>query len=119
MSARFVMCGLIAQIVCFQLLLAANGNAQIVKNVNDVRISLTLSEVEVQEVFDAIEAETDFSFVYDRREFTANKKVSLRIKNRSVAEILTEVSRQSRLRFKQVNNTISVNKITSAGRNVM
>jgi len=113
MSAKFAMYGLLTQIVCFQLLLAANSNAQNVKNVNDVRISLALSGVEVSDVFRAIENETNFSFVYDQRDVPTGRKINLQMKDRSVADVLTEVSRQSNLRFKQVNNTISVNKAAS------
>ncbi|MEO0332225.1 MAG: SusC/RagA family TonB-linked outer membrane protein, partial [Bacteroidota bacterium] len=114
MSAKFVMYGLLAQLVCFQLLLAANGNAQNVKNVKDVRISLSLSGVEVPDVFSAIEAQTKYSFAYDPKDLPAGQRIYLNMKDRSVADILVEVSRQSRLRFKQVNNTISVNKTTSS-----
>ncbi|MEM9833740.1 MAG: TonB-dependent receptor [Bacteroidota bacterium] len=113
MSAKFLTYGLAAQIVFFQLLLAAEGSAQDAKNVKDVYISLNLPGADIAEVFAAIEAETEYSFVYDSKDLPTDQKIYLATNNQSVANILVEVSRQSRLRFKQVNNTISVNKITS------
>ncbi|MEM6840848.1 MAG: TonB-dependent receptor [Bacteroidota bacterium] len=114
MSAKFLIYGLTIQIIFFQMLLAANGNAQGSKNVKDVRISLALSGVDISQVFNAIESKTQYSFAYDPQDLPAGQKIYLDMEDRSVAEILVEVSRQSRLRFKQVNNTISVNKTTSS-----
>src|SRR5690606_19266618 len=57
-----------------------------------------------------IESKTDFRFTYDKKDVNENVTLNIKTDNQSVADILIEVSRQTRLRFKQVNNVISVQK---------
>lgn len=111
MSTKFVTYGILMQIICFQFLLAADGEAQNIKNVKDVIISVDYQETTLSEVFYGIEAKTQFKFVYDQKDISLDEKIDLELSNHSVADILIEISRMSKLAFKQVNNTINVRKL--------
>ncbi|MEQ9443888.1 MAG: TonB-dependent receptor [Cyclobacteriaceae bacterium] len=108
MGSKFVAYGITIQLICFQVLLAADGNAQRIRNVREVIISVDFQRTTLHEVFNTIESTTDYTFVYDQRDIPLQKEVSLALSDRSVAEVLLEISRISRLGFKQVNNTINV-----------
>ena len=105
--SRMVLYGIVLQTVCLQLLLASDGRAQKSPSVNDVFISVNLREASPEEAFRTIEAKTVFSFAYDRNTL-ADHPITLRADQQSVAAILVEISRLTRLRFKQVNQTINV-----------
>ncbi len=111
MSSKFVAYGIVVQIVCFQLLMAAEGEAQNIRNVRDVMISVNYQETTLSEVFNGIESKTEFRFVYDQKDIPLEEKINLKFTNQSVANVLIEISKISQLGFKQVNNTINVRKL--------
>ncbi|WP_277484253.1 TonB-dependent receptor [Catalinimonas alkaloidigena] len=111
MSTRFVAYGVLLQLLCFQLLIAADGEAQNIRNVKEVMISVDYQETTLNEVFRGIESKTEFKFVYDQQDIPLQDKVSFTLTNQSLADVLVEVSRISRLSFKQVNNTINVRRL--------
>lgn len=91
------------------VLFANSGTAQ-VKSVREVSIELNLKNVKLEKVFEAIEKQTNFSFILSSEKVDASKRVSI-VKQGTVAEILIEVSRQANLRFKQINRNISVKQL--------
>ncbi|WPP51790.1 TonB-dependent receptor [Catalinimonas niigatensis] len=111
MGSKFLTYGVVIQMFCFQLLLADHGTAQTIRNAKEVMISVDYQEATLSQVFSAIESQTDFKFVYDQQDIPLEKQVSLTLTNQSVAEVLIEISRISKLAFKQVNNTINVRKL--------
>ncbi|MDF9797911.1 TonB-linked SusC/RagA family outer membrane protein [Catalinimonas alkaloidigena] len=111
MSTKFVTYGMIIQLFCFQLLLAAEGDAQSIRNVKDVIISVNYNNTPLLEIFNGIEAKTQFKFVYDKEDISIDEQIDLKLNNRSVADVLMEISRVSKLGFRQVNNTINVRKL--------
>nr|WKN35409.1 TonB-dependent receptor [Tunicatimonas sp. TK19036] len=110
MGSKFVAYGITIQLICFQVLMAAHGNAQDVRNVREVLISVDFQQATLSEVFTTIESRTDYNFVYDERDIQQVNEVNLTLSGHSVAEVLLEISRLSQLGFKQVNNTINVQK---------
>ncbi|TRX58872.1 TonB-dependent receptor [Fulvivirga sp. M361] len=63
-----------------------------------------------------IERETAFSFVYSNDKINTAKKIKLTNDYESLGELLTEISRSSKLRFKQINYNIVVDKHKSSAR---
>lgn len=111
MSSKFLIYGVVIQMLCFQLLLADHGTAQSIRNAKEVMISVDYQEATLSQIFSAIESKTDFKFVYDQQDISLKRQISLKLTNQSVAEVLIEISRISRLGFKQVNNIINVRKL--------
>lgn len=100
--------GFILQFILTSTLLASDGVAQKVRNVKDVYISLNMRSASLLEIFQDIEDKTDFYFSYDRGQIDSDNAITLNFSNKSVAEVLLEVSKLSKLKFKQLNNTIHV-----------
>src|SRR5690554_632064 len=97
------------QCLTMSLLFASSGNAQ-VKSIEDVRVSIPLNGASVQEAFESIEQASDFNFIYLVREVNNLPSVSIEGNNQSLYEILVEIARQTGLEFKQINQSIHVQK---------
>ena len=79
------------------------------QSIEDVNISLVLEEVSPEEAFVAITEKTRFRFSYAKEIFDGDQlRISLNVEDKSVADVLKEVSRETGLSFRQVNNTIAV-----------
>ena len=71
-------------------------------------ISVTFNRTALTEVFRTIEARTTLTFAYNQQHVDLNRKISLEAKNKPVEDVLQELSRQTRLSFKQVKQNILV-----------
>ncbi len=89
---------------------ADNLHAQI-KNIKDVKVSIDLPSGSLMQIFSEIERKTDFNFIYVSEKMT-DQLVSLDRKSGSVADYLTDIAKQTNYRFRQVNNGISVIKVS-------
>ncbi|MEM8966181.1 MAG: SusC/RagA family TonB-linked outer membrane protein, partial [Bacteroidota bacterium] len=97
---------------------ADNAAAQNVKNVHEVTLSVDFNNASTREILRTIEIKTDYKFIYDNQDIDRRLRISFQMEDHSVAQILTEVSRQAKLKFKQINNSISVQKyVPRADRN--
>lgn len=90
-----------------QLLCAEGVMGQSLKE-ND--ITYVVKQMSVSDAFDQLSKATGFNFFYDESVLKGLKNVSLQIKEGSIDVILNELSRQTGLSFKKINNTISVSK---------
>jgi len=72
-------------IVFASSLFSANVKSQVAK------VSLTVKNVSISAVIDAIESQTEYLFVYNRNEVEINRKVNVDVKDQSVAEVLSDI----------------------------
>lgn len=107
---KFTYYGIILQTFFVGALLAHGGNAQQSQSVKKVFIDLETQKTGLIEVFQLIESNSGLKFFYDRKIIQKQAKFDLNYQNASVYEILLDLSKQTGLRFKQVNMTINVNK---------
>ncbi|MEM8965350.1 MAG: TonB-dependent receptor [Bacteroidota bacterium] len=91
---------------------SSGASGQNIPNVKDVRITLSLENASLVEVFKAIETRTSYRFSYDASILDKNKRITLIGVDRSVADFLVDVSRQTKLKFKQVNRRIAVTRVS-------
>lgn len=108
---RYSLIGAFIQTLFLQVAPAYDSDAQKSVSVWDARIKVDIANMSVLEVFTTIENQTDYTFAYDKKDLDSQIKVTIRSKNKSVAAILTEVSKTAGLGFKQVNNNIHVSRI--------
>ncbi|UII26531.1 TonB-dependent receptor [Fulvivirga maritima] len=99
-------------IMQLQIVMAKPGHQ--VESVKDVFIDLSLNNASLTETFARVEAKTSFKFHYSESNIKTETRFSKKYKKTSVADILTDIAKESSLKFKQVNNVISVNKVTKA-----
>lgn len=88
-----------------QFVCATNAHGQMLKETN---ISYTVINESLTEVFNQLQRMTGFNFFYDQSVLDETGNVSIRVKDGSIDHILSEISRQTGLQFKKINNTISV-----------
>lgn len=88
------------------------GNAsysQVVRNVKEVFVSVDFNDDPLSDVFLELEKKTEFRFVYDKRDAFLNNRFSLQETNISVEQVLLTIAQEFSLKFRQLNNNISVN----------
>lgn len=111
MSIRGLIYGTALQIVFLSLLMARESDAQSVKSVKDVSISLDMKNASLREFFQEVENQTNYRFSYDHYLVDNDITVSFKSRKKPVSYFLLEISKQANLKFKQINNNINVQKV--------
>ena len=113
MTMKFSTYGFLFQVFFMSMLMASSGKAQY-KNTNEIFIKEAVTGHTVKEVFKLIEANSDFEIFFVQRDIKSKKNIDLKPESgRSVYDILIEVSKQTGLKFRQVNNVISATPIST------
>lgn len=97
------------QCLSMSLLIANDGNAQ-VKNIEEVKVHLTLTDVKVEMAFKELEKKTEYKFVFATREIKDLPAITFESRGKSVYELLLDIAAQTQLSFKQVDFNIHVKK---------
>lgn len=71
-------------------------------------LMVDLGNATVQEVFNAIERQSDYRFLYGDNVKKYGKKISIHESNATIEKVLNDISRQSDLSFKKINKNIAV-----------
>lgn len=95
------------QCLTMSLLLASNGNAQI-KKMEDVKVILAMEQVKIERIFAELENQTNFNFVFAKRELKDVPLLDINSKGESLYQNLVNLASKSKLSFKQVNSNIHV-----------
>ena len=110
--SKTILYSFVIQCFSMSLLFAFSGNAQI-KAIDEVPVKIELQDASVREAFSKIEIATKYNFVYNHREMRDLPLVSVSNSN-SLYDLLVDLSRQTGLKFKQINQNIHV-KVESNG----
>ena len=89
---------------CVFISVAETGHSQ------NAKVSLNKNNVNLKEVLNEIENQTDYLFIYNN-EVNTNKTVSVKSKNRTVREVLNHVLRDSNIDFSMEGNHIILSYI--------
>lgn len=108
MSKRFFYI-LLVQCLTMTVLFAANNRMVQNKRMDEVRLSMQLKNATIEEAIKQLEASSGFKFVYSKIEIGGVPTVSIQV-NTNVFDALVDLSRQTKLEFKQINETIVVTK---------
>lgn len=105
--------GFVVQVLFFNLLLANTGSAQKTLSVREVHVVLNAGESKVRDVFNQIERNSDFRFAIDKNDLKSelNQKVGIEGGKNTVSDILIKISKESGIKFRQVNNNITVSRL--------
>lgn len=79
-----------------------------VANIEEVLVSLELSDAELETVFKNLESQTNFVFIYDTKVLENKNKLSLHYREEPLSNVLKNVSSNLKLNFKQINGNIFV-----------
>ncbi len=107
MTTKYTLYGLFMQALFLSVLYAHEGKAQY-KSANEIYISHTKNNPTLLEVFELIETQTELEVFYVKDDLDQNAIIKLgHGKQRSVYDLLVDVSKQAKIKFRQVNNIIS------------
>ncbi len=103
--------GLVCQFFLVNVLFASGLEAQQIKSVKEVSVQLDIQNEKIINVFHLLEKNTDFKFVYDKGDDFLYHRINFSKRESTVENVLLEISRHSKLSFKQINNNISVKRV--------
>lgn len=109
MVSRNFIYGIILQCFFFTFLFAEKGSAQ-GKSLEKNYLKIEKQFWPVQDIFEEIEKHTDFRFIYTEEYLKGISDVRLPLKTTSLKRILTAASRDTGLKFHQINYAIYVGK---------
>jgi hypothetical protein len=108
MAAFYSILGLILQGIFVNVLLAVTPIAG--QDLKDVKMTINLQNVSLEEVFKTVEQNSDFRFVYIDKEIPLRKKLTVDRDDESLYEILTFLARECGLAFNRVDYQLIVKK---------
>ncbi len=111
---RFSLCTLVAQTLLISLIYAGNLNGQRVQSVHEVKINVDINQKSLKQTFRIIEESSNFKFNVNWPDIRSIQKVSLKFDDSSLGEVLMALSKETGLRFRQINNSINVLNNSSA-----
>ena len=97
----------IIQVLAINFLSANTSNGQ---RLDKVIVSIQIENATLEEIFTKLEGHTNFTFAYHEGVISDNQRLSLSYNKVSLLQILNTVSAEANLRFKRINQTISVTK---------
>ena len=108
--SKLLLYGTMVQCLLLNFLVAAPTEAQEIKTVHEVRVKFETNETSIKEVFSIIESTTNFKFSYYNGVFNPDATIKLRRTNKTVSDVLLQISEETGLSFKQINNNIRIQK---------
>lgn len=112
---------LIVQLCCCTMVLATGStNAQGKKapSVKEVQIDISFQNDDLLTAIRKLEKATDYRFVYFERDLDKDYRLSTSYERKTVYDVLVDISRDTDLRFRQVNQNINIQKIQSDNDNL-
>ncbi|GAA0879246.1 TonB-dependent receptor [Algoriphagus jejuensis] len=107
MLSKRILYAFALQLFFVTFLLASEGNAQR-KTVEQVLVTVQLTDSDLASVFSSIEKQTNFKFTYNTGVVDLTQKVTLNRKKTVLYEVLTDMIKQTGLSFMQINENIHV-----------
>lgn len=107
MLSKRLLYGFILQLIFCTVLLANTGNAQR-KNIEKIKLGMSVQNTSLDKVLKDIERQTGLAFTYNTGNVNVNQKVDLNVKSKSVYDVLVDLSMETGLRFIQINNNVHV-----------
>ncbi len=86
-------------------LMGYDGNSQ---GLDDVYVSINWDQLAIKESFQDLERQTGFRFFYKKQDLRKVSKITLAADQMSLKDVLTTLSQQKGLKFKRLNEVISV-----------
>ncbi len=109
MLSKYFLYGFVLQMFFLTFVLASVANGQY-KSIEDVIVKIDKSELTLKDFFNEIESQTSFNFLYDSKQINRSAIILLKNRKGSVESFLKEISPQTGLNFRQVNNGIDTKR---------
>ncbi|MDW7691166.1 TonB-dependent receptor [Flammeovirgaceae bacterium SG7u.111] len=110
--SKYTLYGIFLQALFVGLLSAKEGMAQR-KSLEEIYVSMDLQNGTIQEAIKVIENQTDFVFAFEKNLIEQSDiQISAQVDHESVANLLRQISKDTGLGFKRVNESIHVARKT-------
>lgn len=103
---KYAFIGVFLQCFLSTLLLATEIRAQ-KKSINEIFLSVSFENQNLEEAFLRIGEKTNFNFHYNQK-IASSKKINLSMRNTSLGDLLRQISKDTGLSFNRINETIHV-----------
>ncbi|GJM29033.1 MAG: SusC/RagA family TonB-linked outer membrane protein [Cyclobacteriaceae bacterium] len=114
MAIKFSAYHLVAQILCLSVVYAYEVKAQY-KSAFETYVDFQVEDNTVGELIEMIESNTDFGFYYLKKDLNKDLRISLdQSGKKPVTDILLAISKEAKVKFRQVNNNISISRISKS-----
>ncbi|WP_057940236.1 SusC/RagA family TonB-linked outer membrane protein [Algoriphagus resistens] len=107
MLSKRLLYGFTLQLLFCSVLLANTSNAQR-KNIEKIKVGISVKNTPLEKVFKNIEQQTGLAFTYNTGNVDINQKVDVDVKNKTVYALLMDLSIDTGLKFIQINDNIHV-----------
>ncbi|CAN5570644.1 SusC/RagA family TonB-linked outer membrane protein [soil metagenome] len=114
MLTKHSLYGLLIQLLLTTTLLATDGAAQKPKDLKEIKVNLILSNHKLEDALSILEKKGHFKFTYNTHDLNKIKAVNGTYINETYYNILMDLSRQTKVLFKQVNDIITVSTKNSS-----
>ncbi|MEN7546480.1 TonB-dependent receptor [Rapidithrix thailandica] len=108
MVTKYSILGFLLQCFFIHFFLVQAASAQRYQSAKEVYIEIGLENASLQESFSKLQEVSKFYFSYNTEDLDSKLRINLLQKKQSVADVLYHISRKAGLKFKQVNNHITV-----------
>lgn len=108
--SKFTFYGILLQCCTMTILMASSNSLGQRQSINDVIVSIEVDSESLTDVFNQLEDLTKFKFAYNHRNLNEQQKITLSAHDKSLANVLLMISKQTRLSFKRINENIHVLK---------
>lgn len=100
----------IMKMVFISLFVFISGIFATEANSQNTKISISKDNANIQEVINAIEKQTDYLFIYNKKEVNVNQRVSVHATNKTVAEVLHNIFENTEISYAMQGNNIMLMK---------
>ncbi|MCG8310247.1 MAG: TonB-dependent receptor [Cytophagales bacterium] len=114
LMTKYSLIGFTVQLVLLTTTFATNVDAQQISSVKEVTINVDFNNTSLKDVFNYVEAKTDFRFTVFEDENYLKERLSYKKSSVTVEQLLLKISKDNDLRFQQINNSIGVRRINDS-----
>ena len=104
--SRYGLIVFLLQIVFYTFLLAEPSKGQ--KSLENIMLTVEFQGSKLKDVFTRLEKITDFQFAYQKGKIRNKRLFSISRRDISLANLLREIARETKLKFRRVNEIIHV-----------
>jgi hypothetical protein len=107
----------IMKIVFISLFVFISGIFATEANSQNAKISISKDNANIQEVINTIEKQTNYLFIYNRKEVDVNQRVSIHATNKTVAEVLHKIFENTEISYAMQGYNIMLMKKEKSEKN--
>ncbi len=112
LMSRYAFHGLVLQCILGSILIASDLSAQADRqSIEEIKVTIKINDLRLGDALQEIGLTTGFNFTYNESQIDLEQKINLDMANGTLGDLLREISRETELKFRRVNENIHVGKL--------